>query len=243
MGTYMYAIIFSFSTSPTLSGLCAGLFSSSELLVMSSRLQRNKVGKKTTDGARQSIARAVLRNLHVVIVWDVDAKTGAVFHTNVESGTTKEMDSEERTLPEASARAIFVRLSRVCSYVDHYQPWSKHAYADIAMRCWQKQDGPAWQGWVETSSQLEAVGNLAAHVHLTTEEMLGRVVRGEGACEAGRVVRGEEEGCEAGRMVSPKSFVECLKMTQKIASKLKNEEKVTYMVYIHRRLQQRPYQN
>ena len=66
-----------------------------------------------------------------------------------------------------------------------------------------------WQDWVDTSSQLEAVGNLAAHVHLTTTELLSRIFGGH-SCD----------------LVSPKTFIECLRMTESIATKLKREEKV-----------------
>ena len=39
---------------------------------------------------------------------------------------------------EASLRALFQSLHRRCAHVDHYQPWSKHAYSEIAMQWWQK---------------------------------------------------------------------------------------------------------
>ena len=66
-----------------------------------------------------------------------------------------------------------------------------------------------WQDWVDTSSQLEAVGHLAAHVHITTVELLKR-------CHGGNV----------GNLVSPRTFIECLKMTQFLAVSMKQKEKV-----------------
>ena len=75
-----------------------------------------------------------------------------------------------------------------------------------------------WQDWVDTSSQLEAVGNLAAHVHITTIELLNRSHYGN-ICD----------------LVSPKTFIECLMMTQKLAIAMKQKEKVMYHVhaYVH----------
>ena len=67
-----------------------------------------------------------------------------------------------------------------------------------------------WYDWVDTSSHLEAVGNLAAHVHITTVELLKR-------SHCGSVISD---------LVSPKTFIECLKMTQRIATEMKLKEKV-----------------
>ena len=66
-----------------------------------------------------------------------------------------------------------------------------------------------WQEWVDTSSQLEAVGHLAAHVHITTIELLNR-------CHGGNV----------GNLVSPRTFIECLKMTKCLAVTIKQKGKV-----------------
>lgn len=66
-----------------------------------------------------------------------------------------------------------------------------------------------WQDWIDTSSQLEAVGMLATHVHLTTTEVLSR-----------------EYGFHASKLVSPKVFIECLRMAQELAVKLKTKEMV-----------------
>ena len=66
-----------------------------------------------------------------------------------------------------------------------------------------------WQDWVDSSSQLEAVGHLAAHVHITTVELLKR-------CHRGNV-------CD---LISPRTFIECLKMTQRLAVTMKQKEKV-----------------
>ena len=66
-----------------------------------------------------------------------------------------------------------------------------------------------WQDWADTSSQLEAIGSLAAHIHITTAELLSR-----------------EYGELASHLVSPKVFMECLAMTEKIATKIKQKEVV-----------------
>ena len=144
-------------------GLCPGLFTTSELLVMSNKLQRGRV-KKTTEGARQTFAKAVCKNLHVFIIWDVHYRTGSLFSTDSvldqshnqsfdhgTSGDNDNIDRLQRSIPptcpmfskEETLRATFRSLCRACSYIDHYQSWSKQAYTDIALRWWQ-------QGWGDT---------------------------------------------------------------------------------------------
>lgn len=66
-----------------------------------------------------------------------------------------------------------------------------------------------WEDWADTSSQLEAISSLAAHVHMTTSDLL---IRKYG--ELGR------------HLVSPKIFTECLVMTQNVAIKIKQKEMV-----------------
>lgn len=136
---------------------------------MSNKLQRGRV-KKTTEGARQAFAKAVCKNLHVFIIWDVHYRTGSLFSTALEQPqnhastllSNKESFSKQRfecgsiegnefdrlqgnippTCPmstkEETLRATFKLLCRACSYIDHYQSWSKQAYTDIALRWWQQ---------------------------------------------------------------------------------------------------------
>ena len=143
---------------------------------MSNKLQRGRV-KKTTEGARQTFAKAVCKNLHVFIIWDVHYRTGSLFSTDsvldqphnpvsmvvsgnkylskqsFDHGTSgdDDIDRLQRSIPptcpmfskEETLRATFRSLCRACSYIDHYQSWSKQAYTDIALRWWQ-------QGWGDT---------------------------------------------------------------------------------------------
>lgn len=64
-----------------------------------------------------------------------------------------------------------------------------------------------WQEWAETSSQLEAISSLAAHVHITTSELLTRAY--------GELAR---------HLVSPRLFTRCLTVAQTIASGIKQKE-------------------
>lgn len=66
-----------------------------------------------------------------------------------------------------------------------------------------------WQEWAETSTQLEAVGSLAAHIHITTCQLLIGTY--------GELAR---------HLVSPKLFTRCLTATQDIAIRLKEKEMV-----------------
>ncbi len=66
-----------------------------------------------------------------------------------------------------------------------------------------------WQDWAVSSSQLEALGGLAAHIHITSLELLTR-----------------EYGSYSRRLVSPRLFVECLTLTQHMAVNLSQKENV-----------------
>ena len=127
MATYLYIYI----------GLCPSLFTSSELLVMSSKMQAGRV-KKTVEGAQQAFARAVCRRLHVFILWDTaDGKTESLFSRSLKS-VSSPSSLENQMLSEGSSRACFASLHRACSYIDLYQPWSKQDYCDIALSWWQR---------------------------------------------------------------------------------------------------------
>ena len=91
--------------------------------------------KKTVEGAQQVFARAVCRQLHVFVLWDVaDGKSGSLFSQSV----SPQSSLESGLLSEESSRLCFSSLYRACSYIDYYQPWSKQDYSDIALRWWQR---------------------------------------------------------------------------------------------------------
>ncbi len=66
-----------------------------------------------------------------------------------------------------------------------------------------------WQEWTDTSSQLEAISSLAAHIHIVTTELLTQAY--------GELSR---------HLVTPRLFLDCLSMTQRIAIKIKQKENV-----------------
>ncbi len=95
---------------------------------MSSKLQKGRM-KKTTDGAHKMFAKAVQKNLHVFIVWDMSCND-TLFSTT-ESRGEGEYSEEERM------RAVFSSLCHTCSYINHVSSWTKQEYSDIALRWWQ----------------------------------------------------------------------------------------------------------
>ncbi len=109
-------------------GLCPRLFTTSELLVMSSKLQKGRV-KNTTDFAQQIFAKTVRKHLHVFIIWDVDNTTDTLFSTTT---------ANNKSLGEEQMRAVFSSLCQACSYIDHVTSWTKQEYTDIALRSWQQ---------------------------------------------------------------------------------------------------------
>ena len=77
-----------------------------------------------------------------------------------------------------------------------------------------------WQDWVDTSSHLEAVGNLAAHVHITTTELL------RGSYAPGLLLGSSS----IGELISPQTFIDCLKMTKILAMEIKKKEQVCILI-------------
>lgn len=91
--------------------------------------------------------------------------------------------------------------------------WSKlyHWFKIIFFACTHTESSTVnWQDWADTSSQLEAISSLAAHVHLTTTDLMVRTY-----------------GELALHLVSPQVFMECLAMTQQLAIKIKLKEVVS----------------
>ena len=98
--------------------------------------------KKTVEGAQQTFARAVRRQLHVFVLWDTTiaadnrAGTGSLF--SGPSCQPSRESLEREAIREESSRLCFASLYRACSYIDVYQPWSKQDYCDIALSWWQR---------------------------------------------------------------------------------------------------------
>ena len=107
---------------------------------MSSKMQTGRV-KKTVEGAQQTFARAVRRQLHVFVLWDTaaDSRTGigSLFSGSSYQPSQASLERELAKEEEAS-RLCFASLYRACSYIDVYQPWSKQDYCDIALSWWQR---------------------------------------------------------------------------------------------------------
>lgn len=98
---------------------------------MSGKLQAGKM-KRTAQIAYQAFSAAVSCNLHVLVLWDLDSVTGSLFSSQ------SQRQGEENLAYEASLRSLFQSVYQRCAHVDHYQPWSKHVYSEIAMQWWQK---------------------------------------------------------------------------------------------------------
>ena len=97
---------------------------------MSGKMHAGKM-KRTAQIAYQAFSGAVSMHLHVFVLWDLDSVTGSLF-------SVQRSDQADGLTHEASLRALFQSIYQQCAYVDHYQPWSKHAYSEIAMQWWQK---------------------------------------------------------------------------------------------------------
>ncbi len=124
------------------------LFTSSELVVMSGKLQAGKM-KRTVQIAHQAFSRAVCARLHVFVCWNTDLVTGSLFSFKTPHGA-------DILSFETSVRILFQSLFQSCSHIDYYKPWSKHAYRDIAMR--------QWQGGIILSNSMKAMYNVLYRV-------------------------------------------------------------------------------
>ena len=186
------------------SGLSPGLFSSSELLVMGSKVQVNRL-KKTVESSYQEFAASVRKRLHIFVVWDT--QFGSPF--TKERRWHSKMITEDSLYQEECERVVFALVCKFCTHIDYYHPWSKQSYGDVALRVWQDSTCPRWDEWTSSPSQLEALSLLAAHMHLTTMECL--------YCSV---------SSRASELISPGTFLECLNMTKKLAVKLIMEQKV-----------------
>ncbi len=99
---------------------------------MSGKLEAGKM-KRTAEMARQAFSKAVSAHLSVFVLWNTDSTTGSLFSARTSHG-------EGVIAYETSLRTLFQSICRRCSYIDHYQPWTKHAYSEIALQWWQKGD-------------------------------------------------------------------------------------------------------
>jgi len=174
-------------------GILHGLFTPSELLVMNSRRPDSasrmvKKKARTADAAYQQLAECVLEHLHVVVCWSLPGNDVA--------------------LPDLLANSCKFRpIYKACSYVDLYEQWSKDSYLDVAVRWLKEQSIPSWTEWIDCASQLEAVGSLAVHVHLTSSKVAGPSI--------------------SASVISPRTFLECLSMSRSIALHVRDKERVS----------------
>jgi len=170
-----------------------GLFTPSELLVMNSRRPDSasrmvKKKARTADAAYQQLAECVLEHLHVVVCWSLPS-------------------SDTPLANLLTNGCMFKAIYKACSYVDLYEPWSKDSYLDVAVRWLKEQSIPNWTKWIDSSGQVEAVGSLAVHIHLTSSKMAGQEL--------------------AASAISPRTFIECLSMSRSIAFHIRDKERVS----------------
>lgn len=187
------------------SGLCPGLFTTSELLVLSSKFQTGKL-KKTAEASYQAFAQAIQPNLHVIVTWNVHdfstADTGAVFNPLPQ---LRHVDTDIQTFVRFEhERGLFSALSKACSYIDHYSHWSNAAYSEVALNYWSSTQS-------QYSSNNEALSFLAAHIHQTSHQMMLTLLPNK-----------------SGWFVNPECYVHFLQFASKVFNCLKKEKEVNH---------------
>ena len=199
-------------------GISSNLFTSSEILVLSSKMHTGKV-RRTADAALQALSQSIQPNLHVVVMWDVPhtACDGAIFDTVPMAASCsclheKPLEMDAVFVAEEHWRSFFALIFGMSHYVDYYQPWAKSAYSDMALQVWNSAQLAAKSSL--DGSSIEALSFLAAQIHLTAIEVLKKVYPSQ-----------------VGYLMSPKDYVRCLNMGVKIDSKLRNKNEVSEYEY------------
>ena len=188
------------------SGLCQGLFTTSELLVLSSKFQTGKL-KKTIEASFQAFAQAIQPNLHVIITWNIQdisiTDSGAVFNP-LPRMTYVYQDTGKFTTFEHE-RGLFSALSKACSYIDHYSYWSNVAYSDLALNYWSSTQS-------DSNSNNEALSFLAAHIHQTSHQMMQTLFPDK-----------------TGWFVNPECYIHCLQFASNVFNYMKKKKEVNYL--------------
>ena len=133
-------------------GTCSGLFTSTELIRLQNVLRKDHLKKAVTP---QAIARLVHRNLHVLVIWDIDRSTHSpiVPAASVNGTHTHDPGSEE-------IMDIFSMLCSCCSVVDHYQPWGQRELSEVAQKWWREKTLSLQQGWITSGEPLSLTHEL-----------------------------------------------------------------------------------
>ena len=138
-----------------------GLFTSSEVLIMSNKITTDKL-RRTTESAFQGFTEVIRSNLHIVITWNT--ARADVFSIKSYFNYPKQYDT--RFVIEENWQNLFHFVVRNCTYIDVYQLWNKDSYSQIALKYWA--DVQLLKMSSMNSSDLEALSYLAAHIHLTS---------------------------------------------------------------------------
>ena len=166
-----------------IAGLSSSLFTSSELILMSFKVQQGKVlnVRRTPETAYQSFAQAVYPLLHIVITWDTPGLNNAsneIFRPishYPEFYDEGDLSLKDFYIGEEQKRSLFNTLTKTTSYMDHYLPWSKNSFSEVALQFWQSPAVADSSVFPTNTSKLEALSFLAAHIHLSSCAMLQRV--------------------------------------------------------------------
>ena len=157
---------------------------------MSNKINSEKL-RRTNESAFQGFAEAIRSNLHVVITWDMSSGARSeVFSIKTFNSNVKL--SDPRLILEQCWQDLFHALFQRCSYIDYYQPWDKESYSEIALQFWESKQFSKTAAI--SSSDLEALSYLAAHIYLTSMEVLRQTFP-----------------THYQWMVSPRDYVQCLK--------------------------------
>ena len=137
---------------------------------MNNKINTEKL-RRTTESAFHGFAEIIKSNLHVVVTWTT-ASGSEVFSLN--SYLDNPRQGDHRFVLEENWQDLFHSVFRSCSYIDRLQPWTKDSCSEIALQYWTKQQLPKISSM--SSSDLEALSYLAAHIHLTAGEALRRAL-------------------------------------------------------------------
>ena len=184
---------------------------------MSFKAQQGKMlnVRRTAETAYQSFAQAVFPFLHIVITWDtpgINNTNNEIFRPITyysEFYDEDELGAKDFFIGEEQRRSLFNTLTKTTSYMDHYLPWSKNSFSEVALQFWQSPSVTDSGVFPTNTSKLEALSFLAAHIHLSSCNMLQKV-----------------SPTFTGWMFTVRDYKHCLEMGYKLALDWKLEKEV-----------------
>lgn len=203
-------------------GLPSNLFTSSELLVMGSKLLSGKVhARRTAEMVHQSLSQAIRPNLHIIITWNTPPTSNEIFQPTLISDIycKDENDRINLHIMEEQKQSLFAIVSTNTQYIEHYSLNSKDTLSEIALEYWQSPKVKDTHIYTtDCSTKLEELSYLAAHIHLSFVSLLQYIGGAQSII---------------GWVGTMREYRQSLELGFNLALDLKKEKQVSFLVKIY----------